>query len=73
MGAMTGTEPTAEFPLWIGRLLAQRNTTQMGADPDHDQPLGFFDPVLVGLGVDQVFQGDGFSGLGVLGGESFFR
>ena len=48
MGAVAGAEPAA-----VVAGLADGHTTQVGADAEHDEPLGALDAVLVGLGVAQ--------------------
>lgn len=40
-------------PATIVTSLANGDTTQMGADTQHDQPLGALDTVLIGLGVSE--------------------
>lgn len=46
MAPMARTKPATEVP-----GLANRHTTQMGAHAQHDEPLGFLDAVLIGLGI----------------------
>lgn len=48
VGAVAGAEPAAKVT-----GLANGDTTQVGADTQHDQPLGALDTVLVGLGVSE--------------------
>lgn len=48
MGAVAGAEPAAEVT-----GLTDGNTTQVGADTQHDQPLGTLGAVLITLGVTE--------------------
>lgn len=48
MGAVARAEPAT-----IVTSLANGDTTQVGADTQHDQPLGALDTVLIGLGVSK--------------------
>lgn len=50
MRAMAGTEPPSEIT-----CLANWDTTQMGANTEHDQPFGFLCPILVALWVPECF------------------
>ena len=51
---MAGAEPAAEFTLRIGRLAAERNAAQVGADAADDEELGLLDPIFVLLGIAQL-------------------
>lgn len=48
MGSVAGAEPAAKVS-----SLTNGHTTQMGADSDHDQPLGLLHSLVVSLGVSQ--------------------
>ena len=59
---MTGTEPAAELA-----FVTERNTAQMRADPDHDEPLGLLDPRRIRLGIGKDIERRLFRGLYLLG------
>lgn len=48
VGAVARAEPTTKVT-----GLTNGDTTQVGADTQHDQPLGALDTVLIGLGVSE--------------------
>jgi hypothetical protein len=48
VGAVAGAEPAA-----VVTGLTDGHTTQVGADTQHDQPLGALDTLVVGLGVTE--------------------
>jgi len=57
---MAGAEPAAPLAARVGRLVAERDAAEMGADADDDQPLimAGLDPVGVGLRLDEVAELD---------------
>lgn len=59
---MAGAEPAAEIT-----SLADRHTTQMRADAQHDKPFGLLNAVRIGLRVTETFPLSVFSFLNLVG------